>query len=75
MGSLTLGDLPPNTRASIVGLAGESRMRERLVEMGFIPGTTLSILDRFHGSIIVEIRGTRYALSPGIAKNILVEPI
>ena len=75
MGPFTLGDLPPNTKASIVDLRGEPKTRERLVEMGFIPGTVLRTLDRFHGNVVVEVRGTRYALSPGMARNILVKPV
>ena len=72
---LSLRDLPPNTEAIIIGLAGGFGIRERLVEMGFIPGTRVRVLDIFHGSIIVEVRGTRYALSRGMAKKILVRPV
>lgn len=48
--------------------------RRRLEALGMIPGTKIIVLNRKkNGTLIYKMRGTRYAVGKGIAKNIEIQ--
>jgi Fe2+ transport system protein FeoA len=52
----------------------DEKLRHRLLEMGFLPGEELIVIENtgYRGSIMVKIKGSRIALSNKIADNILL---
>jgi len=55
----SLADLPNGSRVRVVDVAGEPLLRERLVELGFTPGTPVQIRGRapMGDPVEVKIRG------------------
>ena len=52
----------------------ELTLERRLESLGILPGTHLSILNKkSHGAVIVFVRGARFALGTGIAKQICIK--
>ena len=60
----TLADLPKGARAHVVGVTGEALLRERLVELGFTPGTEVEIRERapLGDPVDVRVRGGQLAV-------------
>ncbi len=59
-----LADLPDGARARVRGLVGESLLRERLVELGFAPGTAVEVRGRapLGDPVDVRVRGGQIAV-------------
>lgn len=72
----SLDALASGSRARIVALGGERSFRCRLMELGFLPGTTLRLVRRVDvgGVLEVEVRGCRLTVRRGEARELLVEP-
>lgn len=50
-----------------------TNIEKRLEALGMTRGTSVAILNsKYHGVLIVKVRGTRFALGRNITKNILV---
>lgn len=43
-----------------------------LQDMGFLPGEPITVVSHFDGNIIVNVKGTRVALSEQMAKSIMI---
>ena len=49
------------------------QLQKRLEALGMTSGTTVSVLNsKSHGTLIINVRGTRFAIGRGISKNINV---
>ncbi|HHS49062.1 MAG TPA: ferrous iron transport protein A [Desulfurella acetivorans] len=61
----------------VVGFDAGCRSKERLLQLGIIPGAILKIkrLAPFSGPLIVSIEGSDVVLGRGIAKKIIVEKV
>jgi ferrous iron transport protein A len=71
---LTLADLANGARARVTSVTGEALLRERIVELGFTPGTPVVLLGRalFGGPLQVRIRGGSLAVRTDEARCIAV---
>lgn len=50
--------------------------RHRLESLGMIPGTTVEVLNnKSHGTLVVRLRETRFALGRGISSGIVAVPV
>ena len=49
--------------------------RRRLEEIGFVPGQVFEVVFNNRGYIVVEIRGSRFGISPVIARKIFIEGV
>ena len=47
-------------------------LARHLQDMGFLPGEPITVVSHFDGNVIVNVKGTRVALSDLMAKSILV---
>ena len=65
-----------NTEATIESITGERSFRRRLMELGLVPGTTVSVVNvaPLGDPIELSIRGYRLSIRRGEAKNIVVTP-
>ena len=48
-------------------------VEKRLESLGMISGTKIDVLNnKSNGTVIVKVRGTRFAIGKGITRNILI---
>lgn len=73
----TVADLPRLRRARVVAVAGADATAERLVVLGFAPGTLVSFVRRapFAGPLVVELRGAQICVRVSEARRVLVVPV
>lgn len=71
----TLADLSQRESATLIGVGGERAFRRRLLEMGFVPGTRLTLVRRVSvGNVLeVELRYGRVSLRIDEAAILQVE--
>jgi Fe2+ transport system protein FeoA len=71
---LTLPQLPLGTSACIATVGGEDRLRRRLLEMGLVPGTTVTLTRRapMGDPLEFSVRGYRLSLRAAEACHIAV---
>jgi len=68
-------ELEPSDKGIIASIRGNSKVTQRLADLGLTPKASISILKAapFNGPIEVVVRGSRLAIGREIAKNILVQ--
>lgn len=73
-GAISLSDLAPGARARVVSVEGEGPEGERLLDLGFIPGTAIAVVKRapLRDPVIYELRGYRICLRRSEAARIRV---
>lgn len=54
-------------------LHGRVEVVKRMEDLGFVPDTTVTVITKLSGNLIVELKGTRIALNQGMANRIIVE--
>lgn len=47
-------------------------VHRHLENLGFVPGEAITVVSRIGGNLIVNVKGSRVALSSELAKNIVV---
>jgi DtxR family Mn-dependent transcriptional regulator len=73
-GQETLAVQPEGAAVVVQGIRGCQR-QERLMALGIVPGTTLSVLRNGRGrSLMIRVKGCEIAVSREIARSVLVEP-
>ena len=74
---LTLADLPRIVVGRVVEVCGGGPAAERLLELGFSPGTEVRFERQapFGGPLIVSLRGYQLSLRVGDARNVCIEAI
>ncbi|MFN3075476.1 MAG: ferrous iron transport protein A [Alphaproteobacteria bacterium] len=73
---VTLAEVTPGRRASVVDVVGDSQLKRRLSALGIGPGTEV-ILDyspSFDGSRVFSLRGYQISLRNEDARKILLVP-
>lgn len=72
---MTLEQMKPGTAGRIVSIAGDSRSRRRIVDMGVTPGTLVEVerVAPFGDPIEVRVRGYRLLVRKAEASHITVE--
>ncbi|MFO0978456.1 MAG: FeoA family protein [Planctomycetaceae bacterium] len=75
MSTLRLADLNPGESATVTDICGDLRISARLMELGFIPGSVVTVLRRapFGGPVQYRIRGVSVSMRPADASSICVE--
>lgn len=76
MTDIALHELPPGTEAVVVQLTGDQAVRWRLLDLGLVPGTAVTVLRRspLGDPTLYAFRGTMIALRRGDAATVLVRP-
>lgn len=73
---MTLASLKPGQEAKILSISQGRMIRQRLLNLGILPGEEVLII-RGGGThpLVLEIRGTKVALGAGMAAKVSVIPI
>lgn len=75
MNATTLDDLKPGESATVASVEGENQIARRLMEMGVVPGSRVSLVKSapFGDPIEIRVRGFNLAIRREEARQILVE--
>ena len=73
--TVTLEDLAPGSQAAIAGVRGEKSFQQRLYDLGFVPGTPVTLIRKaFLGDPLeVKLRGYHLAIRKTDARKILLQ--
>ncbi len=69
-----LNEMLPGETGEIESLSGGRGARHRLTEMGLTRGTLIEVLAS-HGPVLVMVRGSRVAISWGLARKVIVKRV
>jgi len=64
---------PQGVPLRVITIKGGWGMSRRLLEIGITPGTIIRIINKNTGPIILEVRGSIFAIGRGHARKIYVE--
>ena len=64
--------LPIGKEAVIDRCRAKESTKKFLEGLGIIPGVALSVISEINGNMIISIKGTRIALSKGLAQQLTV---
>jgi len=69
-----LADLAPGEAGVVVGVQGEDAIGRRLLDLGLLPGTAISVVRRapLGDPVLYELRGYRLCLRRGEAARVTV---
>ncbi len=72
---MTILDGTINHAYTVTGISIEENIMRRLESLGINSGTRLLMMNRKrNGTVIIKVRGTRWAIGRDIAVGILVQP-
>ena len=72
MAVASLALLPPGHPGRVRDIRADRELKSRLSALGLLPDAEVTVVSAGHGSLIVSVAGSRYALSQGIAARVLV---
>ena len=61
-----------NEKNVVKKVGGGSEMKRHLENLGFVPGSLVSIITKNNGNIIVSVKDSRVAISEELAKKIII---
>ncbi len=59
-------------KKTIQKVVGKDEQRHHLENLGFVEGTDVEVVTSLNGNLIVNVKGTRVAISKAIANKIIV---
>ena len=63
---------PPGDRRMIQKVGGREKTRKFLEDLGFVPGTYVSVVSDINGNLILNVKDSRVAVSKEMAAKIMV---
>jgi len=67
---------PVNIKLEVIGFRGGFGMRRRLADLGINVGMVVSVVSaQPYGPLVVDMKGSRFAIGRGIAHHVSVKPI
>ena len=54
-------------------LRATGEVKQRLIELGFVPGSFVRVVGETSSGLILIVKGTRLAINRGLAQKIIVE--
>jgi len=71
---IPLSSLPPGARGIVREIRAGRGLTRRLMEMGLLPGSEVTVLFNSAGPLLVSVRGVTLSLGRGIASKVFVQP-
>ncbi len=59
-------------RLLVKRIGGKTEVRKHLENLGFVPGSTISVVNDLNGSFIINVKEARVAISKEMASKIMV---
>lgn len=69
---MVLAEVKKNGLYHVKQLHGIRDVHRHLEDLGFLPGETVRVISRIGGNLVVNVKGSRVALSSELAKNIVI---
>ena len=69
---LPLAMVGPNETARVARVRGDADLRQHLAELGFVEGSSVKVVSRAAGDVIMSVKGARLALNRSMASRITV---
>ncbi len=69
---LPLGFADMNEEVIIKKVSGTPEVKKHLENLGFVPGSSLMVLNRTAGNLIVKVKESRIAINEEMARKIMV---
>lgn len=69
---VVLSEVKKNGMYHVKQLHALGDVHRHLENLGFVPGEAITVVSRIGGNLIVNVKGSRVALSSELAKNIVV---
>lgn len=69
---MVLSEVKKNGSYHVKHLDGSDDLNRHLENLGFVPGERVTVVSRIAGNIIVNVKGSRVALSSELARNIVI---
>ncbi len=57
---------------TIVKIGGKEEVRRFLESLGFVAGSIVSVISEMNGNVIVNVKGSRVAISKEMANKIMI---
>jgi len=75
--AMTLASVPPGSRAIVRTIESEPEFRHRLLELGLVPGTVISVLRRapLGDPLELVVRGSHFSIRRSEAEHVQVDAI
>ncbi len=61
-----------NRAETIRRLSGTPETRQHLADLGFVPGSPVTVISRVGGNLIVKVKESRIALDKELAQKIMI---
>lgn len=61
-------------KATILRISGKEETKKFLVGLGFVVGSTVSIVNRAGNDLILDVKGSKIAINGSMAMKIVVNP-
>ncbi len=58
--------------ATVLRVGGNNELQHHLENLGFVPGTSLKVITKMGGNVIVQVKEARVAISSEMAQKIMV---
>ena len=73
---MPLSMAPFKTKLEVIGFRGGCGMRRRLADLGMNIGMEISVVTAHpYGPLVVDMKGSRFAIGRGIAHHVAVKPV
>ncbi len=69
---MPLSKMTKGNQGVVVKVSGADETKKHLNNLGFVDGTTVTLISELNGSIIVEVKGTKLGLDADLAKRVIV---
>ena len=67
--------MPVGKQAVVDKCAAKESTKKFLEGLGIVPGTYISVVSEMSGNLIISVKGSRLALSKGVAQQLFVKDI
>ena len=62
----------PGEENIVLRVGGSPEVRQHLKELGFVPGSAVTIINTLGGNVIVKVKESRVAISGEMARKIMI---
>lgn len=71
--SMPLGLVRGGETARVQGIRGKDNTQRFLRNLGFVEGAPVTVISELNGNVIVNVKGTRVAISKAMANRVLTD--
>ena len=64
--------LPEGDTGTVLRIGGKPEIKKHLENLGFVAGSTVKIITKMGGSVVVQVKEARIAISEEMAQKIMI---